>query len=314
MRLSFGHMVAYGRTGRLGYLFGAKRMLDHYVVRHEEVFGDGEAARAARGQAYEILHQVESLIETPPADVPESADDSAVDHIDDGDDDDRSVAEDDEPSRSPRGPRRRADAVVEDDEGLHRTVVVKRRHTADIDDLALRQALVEWNPDPNAPPVLTRPGVQEWIPARAYVRVDGVPKLLGSAASPIAARQLAADVVSTVRSQLRACYEGAYARAPADYRAVQLELSVADAGTITRAEIRGGGLGDAIGDACVLGRLEQVQLDRKALGGSTGREPPRLAIDLLFFYDETVFMGEAHGRVPTALDPPAEDPAAEPHG
>lgn len=286
LRLAYGHLLAYQDTGRLAYLFDAKTMLDLYVLRHEALFGDGPAARAARGWVYEVLFEIESRIETPPLDVAAASAEPFVDAAD-------ATQETD---------------VQEVTQGDHRVVVVRRRGLADIDDPALRRALVEWNPRPDAPSVLTRPGQEPWVPARAYVRLDGTPTVDDGAATPVVARTLAGAMLTAARPALRQCYEDAFARRPAAHVTVGLRFSITAAGVVADPTIVRGSLGDPAGDACMLEHLRGARLE-----GDAPPEEVRLDIDLMFFYAASVQINESTGRAPTVLDPPPEDPAAEAH-
>jgi hypothetical protein len=114
-------------------------------------------------------------------------------------------------------------------------------------------------------------------------------------------------MLTAARPGLRQCYEDAFARRPTASATVGVEFSITAAGVVAGPTIVRGALGDPAGDACVLEHLRGARLE--------GEAPPdevRLDIDLMFFYAASVQINEYTGRAPTVLDPPPEDPAAEP--
>lgn len=277
LRTGFGQVVAYHATGELVHLFDGKRMLDRYLVAHQALFGESEAAKRERGEVYELLYELESRIEDPPLAVAAA---SAVDLIAS---DDAAIDEASPPPAPTRKSKRRKRRAVEDAEGDHRTVVVDTHDRPSVDDPAMKRTLTRWNPQAGL--VLTAPSIDPWLPARAYVRIDGLPKRIDDAthdAGKARAPALAAEIVRSIRPALRACYDGAYAREPADYATATVEVDVVRDGSVGGVVIASGEVGDAIGDACVLDQLAKAQVP---MGDA---QSMRLSIDLVFFFDQAV--------------------------
>jgi hypothetical protein len=267
-------------------------MLERYIVTHEGLFGDKGDAKAERGEVYEILYEVESRIENPPvggtpvpaseatlvagADLPGAA----------------SVPEVAEPVAAPAEPKpakkRRRSGKKEDAEGSERVVIVQTKERPSVDDPAMKKRLAAWGPEDGL--VLTAPGVQPWLPARAYVRIDGFAQRVDGGTGG-GAHAVAAAVIRAVRPALRACYDGAFARAPADFALAKFEFAVDADGTVSTPRLTGGMVGDPLGDACVLERLGAGKVEEEG-----AIEPMRVAVRLVFFYDGPVMFNEGNGR------------------
>lgn len=286
LRLGFGEIVTYHHTGKLAHLFEAKKLLERYLVAHESLFGESAAAKAERGQVYELLYEVESRIEDPPETVAASA---AVGMVEPTalasapSDPEASATPDASEPRSKRRRRPREDA-----EGNERVVVVDTRGRPSVDDPELRQALRSWAPEGGLQ--LTQASIEPWLPARAYVRVEGRARRLDhDDGAPTQA--VAAAVIRSVRPALRACYDGAFARAPADYALATVEFTIDAEGNVAAPKIVDGEVGDALGDVCVLEHLAEASAAQ-----AKGVEPMHVAVNLLFFYDAAVRMNEGGGR------------------
>lgn len=297
LRLAYGQIAAYHKLGKLAHLYDARRMLERYLVTHEGLFGDEGDAKAERGEVYEILYEVESRIENPPvggtpageggdaalvagAGLPGAASVASVPAP--------SVAEEPAahipvaPAKKTRRSRKKEDA-----EGSERVVVVRTKERPSVDDPAMKKRIDAW--DPEAGLVLTQPGIEPWLPARAYVRIDGIAQRVDGESG--GAHAVAQAVIRAVRPALRACYDGAFARAPADFALARFELSVDAEGNVDTPRITGGMVGDPLGDACVLERLGAGKIE-----DDEPIEPMRVAVRLVFFYDGPVMFNEANGK------------------
>lgn len=285
LRLAFGQMVAYQHSADLAYLFDAKQMLDRYLVAHAELFGEGAAAKGERDQVYELLTEVERLLEDPPVEIAAS---SARDHLA------GNVGVGAAPSAASAGGatattttrRRRA---REDAEGSDRVVVVDTKGRPSVDDPEFKAKLRSWWPE--AGQQMTAGSIEPWLPARSYVRLDGRAARLDDGRAGPTAQVLASDVLRAVRPALRACYDGAYARVPADYALATVELTVTHEGTVATPRIVDGVVGDAEGDVCVIEHLEGARLASFTADGAM-----TLAVPLMFFFDNAVQLNETKGR------------------
>lgn len=287
LRLGFGQVVAYHASGKLAHLFDGKRMLDRYLVAHQSLFGETEAAKRERGEVYELLYELESRIEDPPETVEAG---TAVGLVA-GDDEAATTTADATPPESRSKSKRRKRRAVEDAEGDERTVVVDTHGRPSVDDPEMKRELTRWNPQAGL--IMTAASIEPSLPARAYVRIDGLPRRIDGGDQELGqtrAPGLAAEIVRSVRPALRACYDGAFTRTPTDYALATVEVDVADDGSVGGAVIAAGVVGDAIGDACVLEHLAKA---RVAEGDA---QPMRLKIDLMFFFDQKVDFNEGSGR------------------
>lgn len=295
LRLAHGQLTAHHKLGKLAHLYDARRMLERYLVTHEDLFGEAGDAKAQRAEVYEILYEVESRIDgaalagvSGPGGAGQGTGDAAAVVADASGAEGEATAEPairptDKPRSKPRRTRKQEDA-----EGNERVVIVDTKDRPSVDDPVLKKRLVAWNPQDGL--VLTAPGLQPWLPARAYVRIDGVARRVDGQSGG-RAHAVAAAVIEAVRPALRACYDGAFARSPADHALAKVEFAVDARGTVNAPRIVGGMVGDPIGDACVLERLGQGQL-----APDDGVEPMRVAVNLVFFYDGAVLMDEFRGR------------------
>lgn len=173
LRLAFGQLVAYEHSADLAYLFDAKQMLDRYLVAHVGLFGEDAAAKAERDQVYELLTEVERLLEDPPVEIAAS---SARNHLagkgvsaGDGAAEVGASTAADAPTPTAATKRRRR--AREDAEGEERVVVVDTKDRPSVDDPAQKAKLRSWAPEAGL--TLTAPSVESWLPARSYVRLDG---------------------------------------------------------------------------------------------------------------------------------------------
>lgn len=299
LRLAYGQIAAYYKLGKLAHLYDARRMLERYIVTHEDLFGDKGDAKTERGEVYEILYEVESRIENPPiggTPVPRGGDATLVagatlpgaasvvevaEPV--------AAAEPDAPPPTAKpAKKRQRTRKVEDAEGNERVVIVETKERTSVDDPVLKKRLAAWNPEDGL--IMTAPGLQPWLPARAYVRIDGFAQRVDGEARG-GAHAVAAAVIRAVRPALRACYDGAFARAPADFALAKFEFAVDAEGTVSAPRITGGMVGDPLGDACVLERLGAGKIE-----DDDGVEPMRVAVRLVFFYDGPVMLNEANGK------------------
>lgn len=293
LRLAFGQLVAYEHSGNLDFLFDAKQMLDRYLVTHGELFGEGAAAKAERDQVYELLTEAERLLEDPPVELAATSARDRIGGAGDGapssataESADTEVATD---GTAPAETRRRRTRPKDDAEGDERLVVVDTKKRPSVDDPDMKRKLRSWSPEAGA--VLVQPTVAKWLPQRSYVRLDGRASRLDAGQGGPAAQAVASDLLRSVRPALRACYDGAYARAPADYALATVELTVTPEGTVATPRIVEGVVGDADGDVCVLEGLEGAKLAELQPDAAM-----TLAVPLMFFFDNAVGFNEGTGR------------------
>lgn len=311
LRLGYGQLVAYETTGKLAHLYDGARMLERYVAKHEELFGDRRHAKAERDQVYELLGEIELQIAKPSR--PPGQTDAAPLVADTSEPPpfdpflrgipsqpatlDTSVGEDPQPT--PMAQRKAWEAAHPDrswsrpradDRGLERVVVVDRRKLArpDINDPVLREALRRW--DPFAGAILTAPSIAEIHGPRALVRIGGLARRIDGKGERLAAHGLAAAAIRSARPALRACYDAAFARNPTFVATTEVSFTVEADGSIATPRIVEGSTGDALGDICVLERLAAVKLP-----ATDGREATSVAIPLTFFYEGTRYINEANG-------------------
>lgn len=289
LRRAYGQMMAWAQTGNLGYTLDAQQMLERYLVRHEELFGETDAALAERGQVYELLFEVERVVE--PADEP--ADEPAVES-----DDTQPPADSDSDSA------KFAHAKDGDDE-YHRTIIVKTRPS--VDDPETRERLnnglshpfvVDSNPFGPRNMWLTRAEIRPIHGPRSLLRRAGPARPANpetaAAVRRRTTRTLGRRVVAQSRDELKRCYEAAYARHPLDHAHSTVEVHVDAEGQIVDAKIVEGGIIDTLGDLCVVGTLRAAQLDTRPPTTEDGA-PAAIVIPLTFFFQEEVLFNEGTG-------------------
>lgn len=311
LRIAYVEMLAWSHNGNRVHLEDAQRMLLRYAERHEILFGDDAASRAARGDVYEILYEIESRLEETEAPtsaevvaaaVPAEAPESSI-GLPERRSVETSTTPPPEPTKTPRAdaktPRRakalRAEAETPaTDGGDVRHVRVRTRRGPDVDDPATRAALKSPFSNPEEPMVLTRAGLVKIHGPRPLVRLAGFPRIVereSSAEDRRLARALGRTLVQTTRTDLRECLAGAFARRPVTSAESTVELSIHPDGTITGVRIVDGGLIDGLGDVCVIERLGAAQLEAPDLVATR-----RLQVSLEFIYQGAVWMHEGSGR------------------
>lgn len=270
LRLGYGLMAAWERSGDRRYLLDAQRLLERYVERHEAIFGDDARARAERGEVYEQLYEVERRA-TPPAA---------------NDDDDGTAAA--STTKDERGP---------DARGLKRVVRVKTRrwHPPTHDDARVHEWIAGPQTSVETGLVMTAPTLQPLDPPRAYVRlagpVGGGDDRSGGDDRGRGRRSLAKAALLAARPALRACFSDAFARSPHDVVRTAVRLEIGDDGRIRAADVVGEDVIDAAGSACVEQQLASVALD----AGDHGQDT--LELPLVFFWKDARMLDEANGAI-----------------
>jgi hypothetical protein len=278
LRLAYVQLLAYEQTRDAAFVEDAQRMLERYLVKHEALFGDDGAARTERGDVYEILYVVETQREAALQPEAEPAPRSTHDEHDDE-------------SEAPVDIH--AGEVVEDQ--MHRRVVVKKRSKlAQPDDPRVRERLESTFSDAEVGLVLTTPGIELVHGPRPLVRARRAPSAVG-ADSPehdALARRLGRELLVEARPELRRCYEAAFARRTIAVTEGTVEASILPDGTVAKARIVEGGLVDALGDVCLIERIEAARV-----AADTTRSTTRVRLPLLFFYEGPVYINEGTGEM-----------------
>lgn len=269
LRLGYGLMAAWERSGDRRYLVDAQQLLERYVARHEAIFGDDARARAERGQVYEQLYEVERRLAPPVA----------------SDDDDASTST--SATKGERGP---------DARGLKRVVRVKTRrwHPPTHDDARVHAWIAGPQTSTETGLMMTAPTLQPLDPPRAYVRLAG--PIGGDDDGGLAdrgrgRRALARAALLAVRPALRACFSDAFARSPHDVVRTSVRLEIGDDGRIRAADVVGEDVIDAAGSACVEQQLATVALDPGFHGHDT------LELPLVFFWKDATNLDEGNGVI-----------------
>jgi hypothetical protein len=298
LRLAYVQMLAYDQTGDRAFVDDAQRMLERYLVKHEELFGDGKKAKAQRDEVYEILYTVETLREAPKGEAPQGEATQA--------EPERASAPDEVAQREeePEEVDTHAGEVLEDE--FQRNVRVSPRgKLAQPDDPRVRERLRSTYADPEVGLVLTTPGLELVHGARPLVRgkratsVDADDSREGEKL----ARRLGSELLVEARPVLRRCYEAAFARQSVAVIEGTVEASILPDGKVTRARIVQGGLVDALGDVCLIAGIETTRL-----AADDTRATTRVRLPLVFFYEGPVYFLEEHGMYVKAAIPGALPP------
>lgn len=259
-RLGFGLLSAYATDLDPGHLEWGQRVMERYLAKHEELFGDDTAARKAREPIYELLGDIELRLdeELNPgvglSDVVVAVHDEVENAFDEIQrDDDWHTGE------------------VLDDDGMTREVVVKDSPFATGEEERVKAYLHDdryMGPsmfdDDGEPLNLTRPLVRRGIIMAGR----------GAAAKDRrASHKYVAQLVKENRPALEQCYEELLTRAPVLAAKVKLTVSLDENGELAGLRVAEGHLGDAHGDACVYWAIARADGQAK---------PPQLtsAVDL----------------------------------
>lgn len=298
-RMGHGLLMAHASTGDPQFLADGKEMCELYLAKHEELFGDTEKARAARGDFYELLYEFEWRLENaaePSADEP-SSDTASVAAASMGE-----VARTAEAAKAPKAAETPAEtpaetestaeiaaADVEIDEGdeLYRFIKVRKIEWATLDDPSVQAYHAD---DRFLGPSLLDYGSEPVQGPRVLVRVAGLPRPLdaeASASTRKVARRLAYEVIRRARPALQQCYEVAMARSPVLDTRVDVSLTVERDGTVKQPLLVAGSLIDAEGDVCLAEALRDVALSAPEHG-----EALAVSVPLLFFSESEKTAGE----------------------
>ena len=269
LRTGYVHLLAFEQTRDRAFLEAAERDLSAYVIEHEAAFGDGESARAARGEVYELLYSVDSFAEADDALVAANGSPSkpppAVPEVED-------VEEVEEPVDDHAG------ETVDGD--MHRTVHVRDSRLASLDDPRVKERLISSAAAARTGLVLTGTEITMLNGARALVRLRPVDIELPSGAGSGARRDavaLARDTLDSARGALLGCYELAFSRSPELIVELTAKATLLADGSVTEVRIKTGGLVDGLGDVCLLEALAGTQLDPGRAG--------EVQLPLVFFFD-----------------------------
>jgi hypothetical protein len=295
LRMAHTQLQAHAASGQVGQLQDAQQMLTRYVERHEQLFGEGEEARAERGEAYELLYEVEKRLEPSTSEVSPTeiavvtaAGDRAVE--DPGAEADAESL-DSEPAAAQLSDHVPADGESAD--GNVREIVVRQRpRLASLDDPGVVAHLRSDFSSPEAGLVLTRPGVELVHGPRPLVR--GTSRLAGRGdrQDQQLARRAGQSLVRDARDTLRSCYEAAFTRQTVDALQSTVEASIHPDGSISQVRIVSGGLIDGYGDACLIEAMQRTTVAPLA----KAEEPVRVQLALTFFYESAVYIVEGTGE------------------
>ncbi|HWB75436.1 MAG TPA: hypothetical protein VG755_10775 [Nannocystaceae bacterium] len=272
LRLGHGMLLASEQTGEPRFAIDGARLLDRYLVQHEQLFGYGPDAERERGEVYELLYELDSKSEEAPA-----------------------------PPVEPEPPARVDEGAPD---GMERQVVVPSKRKlgrTSVDDPQTVEKLKSDFTTPWAGLVLTRPDVEIVHAARGLVRVTGLTQAIGvrvDGGEKRALHELARVAVRSVRPELQRCFEAAFARTPTAFVQTHAELAIEPDGSVSSAEIVGAAIIDAAGTRCAAKRLADVQVDEGPA------ERVRLRVPLLFFWQDARYADEASGgrTIRSAID------------
>jgi hypothetical protein len=311
LRMAHTQLRAHAATQQTGPLHDAQQMLVRYLERHEQLFGDGEKARAQRGEVYELLHLVERQLEP----VVDEAVVTALDEVGEPSD---PIPEDTgsfytlaaavqstlagtaagpapdevtepEPTPTARPAAQRTDA---DGNEVRDVVVPKQRRLPSIDDPGMKEKLRSPFSTGWLGGVLTAYGVTKMRDARALVR--GHSRLAGDGdlAQKQLARRAGQSLLRGARAGLRECFMSAYARQPISELQNMVEASIHPDGTISHVSLVDGSLIDGYGDACMIEALQGTTVEPL----SEPTEPVRVQVALTFLYESALYINELTGE------------------
>ncbi|MEM6990381.1 MAG: hypothetical protein AAF721_07790 [Myxococcota bacterium] len=305
LRMAYGQLMAWSKSGDDTKLLAAKQMLDRYLVQHETMHAEGDqvVAKRERGEVYELLYQVESRLPEPaPEPEPEPVDPTQ-----------RDLAPEPEPEPEPEETGETFNGYG--DRGRVRKILV-RRDRPSVDDPATRAMLRSNFADPFQRGSVSRAEVAIYHGPRAMVRTGLMRPAADKAdvARRRQARKLGNSVLEAAKPGIRECYEAANARNPGVISNPTVEFTVDEGGVVTEAKVVDGTIADALGELCVLEHLEQTTIDQAVASAET------IVVPLTMWVHGTVYIYE-HGHrtfqdgfvdLPFNGLKPYRDPAAPP--
>lgn len=312
LRMAYLELMAYDDTGDVRFAQDAQKMLEAYVAKHEALFGDSLKAKNQRGEVYELLYEVELVLEgaDPTGGV--------------GDDATLVATAGPRAQGGPTAPVRRAsqeeelpDEPVDTHAGevveatMKRKVRVRKSRLAQPDDPRVRRRIESSVSDGHRAAALTHGRAEKVHGPRPLVRAAKLPRHARKEAPKEErrlARQLGYELLRSSRPRLKQCYVAAFARNPADVALSTVEVSVQPDGRVKRAKVLDGKLVDGLGDVCVV-----EQISRTTLARDDARPEVRLRLPLVFFYQDTVMIDEPSGQTLPAGNQ-GQDPATPPRG
>lgn len=272
-RMGFGLLQAHQVTGDTSYLEDGQQMCEVYVAKHEQLFGDGDDARAERGEIYELLYEFDSRLDGMEEELLEG---------------DEMEEESSEPAMPPTtvaaAPSR---STSPEDGNDYRLINVRRIAWANPDDPRVRAFARDGRFTGPSKLDTGRENVHE---SRVLVRVGEVPRPTENASSGTTrkrARQAGLAVVEAARPALERCYEVAMTRDPVLAARVAVTLTVNTDGTIATPRLVDGMVVDAEGDACVAEVLRQTKVDASLVPDTLA-----LSMPIHFFYQDATIAAE----------------------
>jgi len=303
LRMAHTELRDHAATGHVAPLHDARQMLERYLQRHEQLFGESTTALAERGDVYELLHLVEQQLEPVTvalAEPPELQSDDVATELD-------AVASvimpastaalagaertpelDSAPISTSTSPRR----TDEDGDEVREVVVRRPLRLASLDDPRVKGRLSHDYSTGWLGGVLTAWGMTTMRDERALVRGSSQLAGDGDFAQKQLARRAGQSLLEEAREELRDCYTSAHARQPIDLLVSQVEASIDPDGSISQVRIVEGGLIDGYGDACLIEALEGTSLP--PLEGAA--EPVRVQVALQFLYEGLLYFNEGSGE------------------
>ncbi len=287
-RLAYGQLMAWSSSADTTHLYNAKQMLDRYLARHQSLRGPSKNAKAQRDDVYELLYQVESRL---PAEQPESTPPDSATALD---------AETGEPMASESEPETETETETDDTnedetrdrsgDGDVREVVVTRQRPS-VDDPRIRQLLSGQFTDPFSLNGLTTPGPVVYHEPRPMLRRGAARASAEDITDRRTGRRVAGAVFQAAREEVADCFTSAYARQPGLYTRLMLGFTVEPDGSVSKASVVEGSLGDPLGDLCVIEALENT---RFTSDGMVARQD--VALPLTLWMSGAIMIDEWSGR------------------
>lgn len=275
LRMAYGWLAAAETSGEIAPAVDGVTMLERYLYRHEALFGDGERARAERGEVYEILFELEARL-------PSSEDESGT----------REDASEDPPSQPAPVVEVAAAPQTDDDEPpppsagqdpdveFVRHVDVRKRKA---DPQVVRNRLESDFSDADAGLTFGSYGLALMQGPRPLLRVRTA-HWSGERGERPRARGVARALADQAREELLSCYLHAIGRNGNAPAVVGLRLE--DKGDHVSVVITSGSMLDGWGDVCVAESLAKLDV------------PNALALDteFLFFVQGAQYAAEWNGK------------------
>lgn len=305
MRIAHGQLAAFEQRGGSDHLQDGYVMLQRYLERHEQLFGETRTANTQRGDIYELMYEFERRMPEASDELEPTGDPDAALTVPRANHEVRretpvaapNVDGANDPSRTPADPSTNQSADVEGD-GEIRTVHVRTQ--PDVDDPDTREILRSELSDPHAGPVMTYARIAEVHGSRPHLRLRALievidPVATHDAATRREARRRGRELLEASRPALLDCYVDALGRDYEDHTTPSVRVDLREDGSVSRVSIAGDGLIDGLGDVCLIEALTRTSI-------SMG-EPMTIELPLSFFVEGAVYVREWNGKF---LKSPAE--------